>query len=410
MSIYKKNIMKKKIKKNNFLISIGAGTNQIPLIINAKKMGYRIVGIDKNSTAPGFQLCDLKIVESIENKEDIFDKISEHLFNGKVSVVTTASYGIATCTASFIAESFKIRYIPFNRCIDFIDKKKMKEIFKNNRIKTAEVLTNFFKKKEYNENDFPIILKPITGHAKTDVKYINSSKNLKKYLELNHKNKIIAEKFIDGDEIIIIGLVKNRKFYLVDITDKIKSEKPYFVDIMHISPSKFYNLKNKIIKLGQKVTNAFGIISSPLIIEAIVNNNEISVIEAVPEFGGEFIIQKLIPARLNYNLYKEVINAIAEKKIKKPFRKKEKNAVVVRYAYSEKSGVIKNISTIKTSKRKGIIFYSHLKKIGDTVKAPETNFDRIAVVISKAKTVEQAILIAEEGIKKLDIEIEEKNE
>ena len=64
-------LWKNKKKELNFLVAIGSGQNQLPLIHEAKKLGFHIIGVDMNSTAPGFMECDLKIQESIENHEDI---------------------------------------------------------------------------------------------------------------------------------------------------------------------------------------------------------------------------------------------------------------------------------------------------------------------------------------------------
>ncbi|HOQ12676.1 MAG TPA: hypothetical protein PK104_09970 [Spirochaetota bacterium] len=60
-----------KKKSSDFFVSIGSGINQIPLIKEAKKAGFQVIGVDINPTAPGFYHCDLKIQESIEDYHNI---------------------------------------------------------------------------------------------------------------------------------------------------------------------------------------------------------------------------------------------------------------------------------------------------------------------------------------------------
>ena len=64
-------------RKSNIklFVSICAGLNQIPLIKEAKKLGFHVIGVDNNLGAPGFLLCDLKIQESIFNCNDIYKKL-----------------------------------------------------------------------------------------------------------------------------------------------------------------------------------------------------------------------------------------------------------------------------------------------------------------------------------------------
>jgi tRNA1(Val) A37 N6-methylase TrmN6 len=59
----------RKKKSLDFFVSIGAGVNQIPLIVEAKKANFQVIGVDLNAAAPGFYHCDLKVQESIEDYE-----------------------------------------------------------------------------------------------------------------------------------------------------------------------------------------------------------------------------------------------------------------------------------------------------------------------------------------------------
>ena len=46
------------------LICIGAGKSQQPVISTAKELGYAIIAIDQNPSAPGFKIADEKLVLS----------------------------------------------------------------------------------------------------------------------------------------------------------------------------------------------------------------------------------------------------------------------------------------------------------------------------------------------------------
>ncbi len=73
-----------------------------------------------------------------------------------------------------------------------------------------------------------------------------------KRLITSNKSDYVIEEYIEGDEIIVLGFVYNNQFHICDISDKIVNEKPYFVDRMHILPSKYYTMYHQLQHLGQK--------------------------------------------------------------------------------------------------------------------------------------------------------------
>ena len=152
-------------KTRKFLISIGAGINQIPLITAAKKEGFSVIGVDISSSAPGLSLCDLKIHESILQKDEIYHKIRECMVDGIIIGALTRSYGEAVRTAAYINEKNKTPYIPLNRIDDLLDKKKMKHVLVKAGIPTpASKVFDPLK----DSKGFPFILKPSKGHARSE--------------------------------------------------------------------------------------------------------------------------------------------------------------------------------------------------------------------------------------------------
>jgi biotin carboxylase len=401
-------------KKDNrlirYFVSIGAGINQLPLINQAKKLGFNIIGVDFNPTASGFIKCDLKIVESIENYDDIYVKLSEQLFEGTIRGIMTRSYGKAVITASFLNEKFRIPFIPFHRSMDFVSKKRMKETFTKNNILTPGIFnfTSRTRTERLDDNIFPLIKKPVIGHGKTGVKIIYNHNELKNFLPVKgEKEKFLFEKYIEGDEIIAVGIVHSGKYHIIDITDKVKTPHPSFVDIMHISPSRYYNRINEVSEIGQTVADSFDITSSPLIMEIIIDNNGmLSLIEAVPEFGGEFLSDILIPSRTGYSMIDQSILSTTGVGFKIPPVRQKRGAVVVKYIIGE-NGSLLSFNPNGPSRFKSTIYSRIFKEIGSEVKNPETNHDRVGVVITRGASVENAIENADKAIDSFNITIKE---
>jgi len=386
-------------------VSIGAGINQIPLITEAKSKGFKVIGVDIDSMSPGFKLCDLKIQESIYDYDRIYTLLSEALFDSSICGIMTRSYGKAVTTTAFLCEKFGLPFLPFSACENFTDKLRLKNTIISHGINTPELISNA-KLGRLKDKSFPIIKKPVDGYAKKGIKLINNLNELKEEIPpADSKKAFIFEKYIEGDEIIAIGIVHREHYYLVDITDKAKSLNPPFIDITHTSPSKYAGLNEQITQIGQSMTEIFSITNSPLLMEFIVGKEDaLYLIEAMPEFGGESLVDIAIPKATGYNLIREAINSHTGSEFHPPVLKKKRNAVAVQYMTAPE-GKLESFDSKAPLKIKGVFHFSLFQKAGDRINKLSNNLDRIGVVIAEDETVEKALQAASAGADAAQIQV-----
>lgn len=385
-----------------FVVSIGAGKNQIPLIQSCKDLGFKVIGVDVNPHSEGLALCDFKIIESIYNHHEIYDSIKELLVFDDVAAIVTRSYGKAIQTVGYLCQQFKLPYIDNESLPILLNKSDFRAIATKNDILMPQGFV--FKKKEIRKNfplPFPCIVKPPKGHAKQYVQLVYNYNQLKEYLAPLKHDEIIIEQFISGDEIIVIGFVYNTKFYICDISDKVLSAKPYFVDRMHLLPSNYQSMSSQFEELGQKIADSFNLHSTPLLMECIISNNKIYLIEAACEFGGEFLADYAIPARSDYNIFSSFILAITRGKIITPLP--SKNASVVKYIFG-RNGILKSYNIPK--KNNDCVYSKIFFTIGSKITFPKNNHHRLGVIVSKGKSIEKALETADTVLEDMKIIIE----
>jgi biotin carboxylase len=385
------------------IISIGAGKKQIPLIKEIKNAGFNVIGIDINSNAEGLRICDLKIQESVFNHSKIYEKIHEFIIDGKIRGVLTGSYGNAVLTTAILNERMGIPYIPVSNTVDLIDKKRQKQNLIHHKIKTPafHIVSNVDQIKNY-----PCIIKPTSGHAKSGVSLLFDKNDTMIYFNKNaFNNSFIVENYIEGDEIIAIGIVVNSVFILLEMTDKTTVSKTEFIDIRHVAPSRRIEAWDIIENVGQSIVDAFSIMNSPLIMEIRFDkNNKPWVIEAVPEFGGEYIAEYILIYRSKYNIYKQMINAIIGKDVEKPSKRSHRKSLIVQYI-TKTDGILSYNKKATSKKMKNVIHSEIWKMPGDEVHTPRTNHDRIGVVIAKGKNTDVTQKIVERIIDNYKIEV-----
>ncbi len=382
------------------IVSIGAGKHQIPIIKACKDAGYKVVGVDKNTHAEGLQLCDIKIIESIYNYHEIYFLLKEILVFDDIAAIVTRSYGDAVKTVAYLCQQFRLPFIDF--CI--VDSLNNKSLFraiatKNNiQMPRGYILNKNHLIKSF-DIPFPCIAKPAKGHAKQSVKLVYNYDDLKRFIASN-KSDYIIEEYIEGDEIIVLGFVYKNIFYICDISDKIVNAKPYFVDRMHILPSKYHTMYYQLQQLGQKIADIFALHATPLLMECVIKNNSIYLIEAACEFGGEYLADYAIPARSEYNIFKAFIDALINGKIELP--QNISKASVVKYIMGRNGKLI----SYNNCKNKNLIHSEIFYTIGESLHYPTNNHQRLGVIVTKGKTVENAIQTADTILEQMRIIIE----
>jgi len=393
-------------KQEKAFVSIGTGVNQVPLIREAKSKGFRVIGVDMNSMTPGFRLCDLKIQESIYDYDSIYTLLSEALFDSSIGGIMTRSYGGAVTTTAFLCEKFGLPFMPFSVCENFTDKLCMKNMMLSHGINTPELVSGARLNKPKDKYFFPIIKKPVDGYAKKGIKLINNLSQFKEETSSSDSKKaFIFEKYIEGDEIIAMGIIHNGYYYLVDITDKIRSADPPFIDISHTTPSKYAGLGGQVIQIGQSITKACSIVNSPLLMEFIVDKEEtLYLIEALPEFGGEFLADIAIPKATGYNFIREAINAHTGSEFKPPVPRNKRKAVAVHYVIVPE-GKLESFDNNAPLRIKGVFYFSIFQKTGYRINKLSSNLDRIGVVVAEDETVEKALKAARAGADAANIQV-----
>ena len=87
---------------NEWVISIGTGRSQAPLILAAKNAGYRVLGVDR---APNYALVEDALTISTYDASQIVAALTEHSGNRRFKAVLARTSGPAVQSAALAADS-----------------------------------------------------------------------------------------------------------------------------------------------------------------------------------------------------------------------------------------------------------------------------------------------------------------
>ena len=287
---------------NKWIICLGAGDSQVSLIKNAQFLGYKVLAIDKNSRAPGFNLADESIVESTHNSDNIIDKIKGRKWHGLLARCT----GRALFTAANIVKEFKDSGVNYDLANIATSKSALRKFSLDNNIKVPYGI-KVSSVKDFNKNEFTnqIIVKPdftiigkdsITKIKSSDRNEVNNSIEL---ALLSSGNEFVEiEDFIEGYDCSYLSWIENGSSSILLTWDELIGFDEDFnlfqFGVSMPSISLTTNQSKKIEKVIDKFAKLFPDVRTLLSFSFRVDSRGIPwLIEVHADMTGDLILDKL---------------------------------------------------------------------------------------------------------------------
>lgn len=157
---------------------------------------------------------------------------------------------------------------------------------------------------------FPVIVKPADNGGSRGVTLVRTQEELNAALDrafdYSKNQTVMIEQFIEGREFSIESISYQGKHYILQITDKVTTEAPYFVELAHHQPAQLTPKQWDDIKsLTLKMLDALKIENSAGHTEIKMDKNGIPyVIEMGPRMGGDYISSDLVRLSTGYSFVK----------------------------------------------------------------------------------------------------------
>ena len=380
---------------SGYFLSLGAGHNQVNLIKAANQLGYKVIAVDRNISAPGFGEANLHMYCSVLQPKKILKNLQNNLnINGELMGVGCRSFGRANYSAALIAKRLALPGPEPEKLSVFQDKAKLKKLMLKLEIPTAPsyTLSKGEKKAKRGQAEWqghlPLIVRPIRGHAKQGVRLLDRPEDLHRFINKQQNiDSILLDKYIEGREINVIGFVNKGRFQLVCITDKhVANHASHFIELSHHYPAEVKaEVIEKICAYIQAICDAAELRDSPFVAEFLLCDYDekmpICMIECSPEIGGEYLADWLIPAALDRDYFQDLVRIYTGEAIGGEYAEytPPSSQVSIRFI-AQSNGRLKRLEFPSyLRKDEDLLFAYYLKKAGDQTSLSRGNLDRLAV-------------------------------
>ena len=260
------------------LAIIGASYLQLPLVRKAKEMGLETICFALKEGSVCADIADQFYPISIIEKDKILQICQEIGIDG----ITTIASDTAVMTVDYVASRMGLRSNPDDFSEVTTNKYKMRQCFLKDRSGSRGV------EKVLD----PCQLEPAIERARKE----------------SFEHKAIIEEFVTGREISVESITNDSKHYILQITDKVTTGAPYFVELEHHQPSSLPDdIKKKVLQIVLHALDSlhiqYGASHSELKID---EDGDIRVIEIGARMGGDFIGSNLVQLSTGYDFLKGV--------------------------------------------------------------------------------------------------------
>lgn len=386
---------------------IGAGKFQLPAIIKAKEMGFKVLATDLDPNAPGFRSADFHRAVDIKDAEANLTLAKEFAIDGVISVVSELSVR----TVSYVAQQLGLPGLNYDAAVATTDKAVMRAKFREVGLPTPKfikVRTEQEAVKAILELALPVVMKPTDNSGSRGVTRIDKLSDVEFSFPLakqnSHSGDIIIEQYLEGTEMTVEALSYNNRHQVLAMSSKQRIPFPYCVSIDLTYPPPFpKETLDKVRKLVISGLDALGINMGASHTEVMLTPQGPFPVETAARGGGFLIFSDIIPFISGVDILKQCIKMAMGEKV--DIRPKYAKAAVLRF-FNLPPGKLVGVNGLEEARAlEGVHVVELAVNPGDIVKPIVSDGTRHGQMVTLGDTRELAVRRADQVEKTVRFEI-----
>ena len=375
------------------LLIIGASILQLPAIKKAKELGHYVAVEDFNPNAVGIPYADEFYNASTIDIEAICKVAEEFKPDGIMTLATDMPMrSIAAATLRL-----GLPGISMDTAVKSTDKGEMIKAFKEHGVESPwfYIIENVSKLNALlPQLSYPCILKPTDNAGSRGVMLVESVEELLEAYQYSVSQSrgglVILEEYMTGPEVSVEVMVVDGEPHVLQVTDKLTTGSPYFVELGHNQPSMLpAEDVEKIKDLACRAVKSVGINCGPSHVEIKLTPDGPKMVELGARMGGDCITTHLVPLSTGIDMIKATIDVSLG--LKPDIAPTQQKGSAIRF-FDASCGVISAIEGVEEALAiDGVQEISFTKSVGDEVTEIHSSLDRCGFVIAQCDSAEEAI-------------------
>ena len=391
------------------IMILGASILQVPAIEKAIEMGLNVVALDMNPDAIGFKVPGVirEVISTIDTEKAI-EAAKRHRIDGVMTLATD----MPMRTVAAVAKECNLVAIDGDTTIKATDKSVMRACLAENGVPVPR----FFRVRDEIEFDSavqeihtPFVVKPADSSGSRGISLVTDKAEARKAYgytrPFSRNGTVVVEEYMKGPEVSVETLAIDGEVHVIQITDKITTGAPRFVEMGHTQPTRLGDeTAKRIAEVAVAANKAIGIKNGPSHTEIIVTEEGPKIVELGARLGGDCITTHLVPLSSGVNMVEACIRiALGEKP---DIVQKYEKGSAIRY-FRQHAGTVKHIEGIDAAKNApGVQQVSIVHGVGEQITDITDSGSRMGFVVVQGENADDAAQKCEEAMKLIKVEIE----
>jgi len=276
---------------NKTIMIVGAGIGQLPAILTAKRMGLKVICVDKNSQALGMRSADLALSLDVIDIDGVLTAAKENKIDG----IMTMQSDLPVKTVGAVVSALKLPGVNMETAENCSNKIKTRECLAKYGVSQPKffvVSSIHDARKAVLEVGLPAIIKASDNSGSRGVVKIDSLDSLEKSFQeamsYSRAGELLVEEYIEGVELGAQAFSISGECKQVFFHNDTMTKPPYMVPIGHSFPCNLEEIK--LEKAKYEVVHsleALGVTDGPSNIDLILKKNgDVKIIEIGARIGA----------------------------------------------------------------------------------------------------------------------------
>lgn len=382
------------------LFIIGASVLQLPAIKRAKELGYTVAVADYDPHAVGIPFADTYYNVSTIDEQGICDAARDFGADGIMTLATD----MPMRSVAYTCQQLGLTGISYDTAVKATDKGEMIRAFAAAGVAHPwfHILSNPTEWDTLRDAvTYPCITKPIDNSGSRGIMLVHNEAELKAAIDYSADNGrgggVIIEEYMQGPEVSVEIIAHRGVAHVLQITDKLTTGAPHFVEMGHSQPSRLSEDTQAAIRdLACRAVAAVGLTDGPAHVEIIVTPTGPKMVEMGARMGGGCITTHLVPLSTGVDMIKATIDICLGNN--PDIIPTQSRGSAIRFL-NPSHGCIDAIDGIdEATAIPGVQEITLTKQVGDRAVPLESGADRVGYVIAQADTPDQAVSLCETAL------------
>lgn len=396
--------------RDYWLVAVGAGRWQVPGIQAARRAGLKVMAVDGDNQAQGFEHAHLSLVVDIRNACAVLAAIAETAIRPDGAIAFCNEAGMTTTAR--IREHFSMPCPGTEITLALTNKGIQRASWEKANVpgpKWRVVRSDSEVPAALEEIGGTVIFKPVDSAGSRGVSVIGPDESWENAFREAKKNslagEVIIEAFIVGVEHTVETFTHRGETHILAVTSKRKVPGTHGTVASELESAQLNaDIRSRVDSVVRQALAAFGYTDGPGHTEFLLTSEgEIFLVESAGRGGGFMVADGIVPLTSGFDLSKAcALQAVGlEPEIPESFLQK---SVVLRFIPSQAGKVVSVVGFEPEDEIPGVVC-EPMVRVGQEVGKASNDGDRMAFVLAVAETLKEARTLADAREQRIRISI-----